>query len=126
MQNICLKVGKTPYTVEANIIQCGRDLNICIAGGDTYHIGAAALAIPRPSLADARQTSASVSVFCVTGHKEDELARNTALLLASQLNTRVIVTCGLHIDNATTQDIQILYENYLLLTNQIIDSLLLK
>ena len=119
MNNICLKVGEAPHIVEATITKCGRDLNVCIGGGDTYHIGAVALAIPRPSLADTSQISASVSVLCVTGHKEDDLARTTALTLACKLNARTVVTCGLHIDNATPQDIQILNKNYLLLTNQI-------
>lgn len=113
MDMISVKVGEGIYTVEATAIKCGKDYNICIGGGDTYHIGAVALGIPRPSLADAERVSASASVLCVTSHKEDEVARTAALRMATLLNTRVVVTCGLHIDNASSEDIKILYENYL-------------
>ena len=113
MKVIAIKVGEGIYTVELTATVCGKDYNICIGGGDTYHIGAVALGIPRPSLADATKISASASVLCVTAHKEDEVAREAALRLATLLNTRVVVTCGLHIDDASGEDIKQLYDNYL-------------
>lgn len=119
MDVVCLKTGTGVYKVEATAVQCGQNFNICIGGGDTYHIGAVALGLPRPSLAEAERTSASASVLCVTSHKEDEIARAAALSLATVLKTRVVVTCGLHIDNALQGDIEILYENYLALLEQL-------
>lgn len=125
MKVITSKVGQGIHTVEATAVLCGKDINICIGGGDTYHIGAVALAIPRPSLADETRTSASASVICVTSHKEDEIAREAALRFAASFKTRVSVTCGLHIDNATSQDIKTLYENYVSLLEQL-DTLIAK
>lgn len=52
--------------------------------------------------------TATASVLCVPGHKEDEFARNAANALATALNTTVTVSVGIHIDNATAKDIQIL------------------
>jgi hypothetical protein len=46
------------------------------------------------------------------GHKEDLLARDAALRLASQLNTAVLVSVGLHLDNATPDDINRLQTNF--------------
>ncbi len=39
------------------------------------------------------------------GHKEDELARWAALHLSSQLNAAVVVTAGLHIDDAAPEQV---------------------
>jgi gallate decarboxylase subunit D len=112
MKHFNAKAGDKQYLVEAEVIVCGEDLNICIGGGEVCHIGASALAVPRKSLADEGNKSASVSVLCVTGHKEDELARKTALELAALFQCKVNVTVGMHIDRATPKDIQILSANY--------------
>lgn len=112
MRSFKMSVGAGVHIVEAVVVLCGRDLNICFGGGDTFHIGACALAVPRASLSNAANVSSSASVICVTAHKEDEIARSAALKLAARFNTRVSVTCGLHIDNATAQDIELLFANY--------------
>ncbi|MFH1059796.1 MAG: hypothetical protein V1797_14110 [Pseudomonadota bacterium] len=77
---------------------CGADLLVAVEGGDKPHIGAVAMATPRPSLADPGRTSATASVFCYPGHKEDGLAKTLAEALAAALNTRVVVTAGAHWD----------------------------
>lgn len=104
--------GSGQYTVEAVVIMCGIDIAVTIAGGGAYHIGASALATPRPSLTGGDKISASASVICALGHKEDLLARQAALDLASEFNCRVNVTVGLHIDHATAADIGELEVNY--------------
>ena len=38
--------GKGCYKVEIHAILCGNDLVVIISGGDKYHIGATALAVP--------------------------------------------------------------------------------
>lgn len=114
MRKLEVCTGQGVHVVEAIAVICGRDLNICFGGGDTFHIGACALAVPRPSLKDNTEISASASVICATSHKEDEIARSAALRLAAKFNARVSVSCGLHIDNATPHNIEILYKNYLL------------
>lgn len=119
MNGFQTKIGEGIYTVEAAVTICGKDINVCMGGGDTFHIGASALAVPRPSLADPTKNSASASVICVTSHKEDEIARSAALHLATLFKVRVNVTCGLHIDNATKEDIDILFENYRLVLKDV-------
>ncbi len=89
-----------------------QDINVLIYGGDTPHIGAVALAIPRASLRDSEKKSASASVLCVTGHKEDQLARDTAIKLASISESVTCVSVGLHIDSASDKDIKMLVINY--------------
>jgi len=111
--------GEGRYRVEAVVIPCGRDLAITVVGGTEPHIGAAVLAVPRPSLADAARSSASASVLCVTGHKDDELARKAAVSLASALGCIVTVSAGIHVDNASPEDIKILEQNFYNVLDQI-------
>jgi hypothetical protein len=123
MKQQTFEAGVGIYRVEAAVLICGRDISIAICGGDTPHIGAVALASPRMSLADKEKTSASASVICVTGHKEDELARSAALKLASRFSCQTVVVAGIHIDDATEADIKVLWKNYEAVMEKIIDGL---
>jgi hypothetical protein len=105
--------GKGQYGIKAYLILCGKDIVLTISGGSKYHIGATALAIPRPSLDEPQKISATASVLSVVGHKDDELARHAALLIASTMNCIVTTVVGVHIDNASEEDIKILMENSL-------------
>jgi hypothetical protein len=84
----------------------GRDVLVAVWGGEKPHIGAVAVAQPRPSLKDPKVTSATASVFSYVGHKEDDLAKAAAEILAAALNTHVVVTAGIHWDNLTQAGIQ--------------------
>ncbi|MBP2017458.1 hypothetical protein J2Z79_000841 [Symbiobacterium terraclitae] len=72
-----------------------QGISVSLFGG-IPHVGATALAIPRPSLKDPTQASATSSVLTVTGHKDDVLARLLAESLAVGLNRVVSVTAGVH------------------------------
>jgi len=115
--------GEGKMVVEAAAVCCGKDINICIGGGDTFHIGASSLAVPRPSLKKNNEISASASVICVTGHKEDQIARDAALRFAARFNVRVSVSCGLHIDEATEAEIAGLQSNFLQVLDQMEEEL---
>ena len=97
-----------------------KDVVVVVGGGSHHHVGAVALAVPRPSLADPSQISASASVLCVVGHKEDELARKIALRMASSLNRLVTVIAGIHIDTAAAQDIDALVGNCEILIERVV------
>ena len=113
MQPISYHVEDGAYSVSIDARPCGPDMSVTICGGTHPHIGAVALAIPRSSLKDENVNSASVSVLCVTGHKEDELAREAAKILASTFCCRVVVCAGIHIDDAAASNIQRLWDNAL-------------
>lgn len=82
----------------------GRDLAVCLSGGDSAHIGSVALSQPRPSLADPAKRSATSSILSVVGHKEGAVAESVADRLAASLNTVVAVTCGIHYDHGKPED----------------------
>ena len=94
MQTVTLSVGDKPYTVTACVVLCGKDIAVVIGGGEASHIGAAALASPRPSLKNTAEISASASVLCRLGHKDDLPAREAVLSLARILFTSVSVNSG--------------------------------
>jgi hypothetical protein len=99
------------YDLTANVRRIGRDLLVAIWGGEKPHIGAVAVAQPRPSLKDPDVTSATASVICYVGHKEDDLVKASAEILAAVLNTRVVVTAGIHWDNLDQKGIDTILKN---------------
>ncbi len=112
MHSFSIEAGSGVERVEAMLIMAGQDVVAVFGGGAKHHIGASALAVARPSLAGNQRNSASCSVLCVTGHKEDELARNAALRLSARYACVVNVTVGLHIDRATPEQIKALVDNF--------------
>ncbi len=94
------------HNIEAEAIWIGGDLLVYIYGGKAPHIGAVAAATPRPSLSDPSKKSATASVLTFVGHKEDDLAKRAAEKLAAALDTRVVVTAGIHWDALAAGDIE--------------------
>ncbi|MGI6105947.1 MAG: hypothetical protein ACOYD7_07175 [Raoultibacter sp.] len=121
MEHERITIEDGDFSLWAHAHSSGDDWSISIGGGTKSHIGAVAIGLPRPSLADARTTSSSISSICVPGHKDDEVARNAALRLSSTLNCVVVVSCGIHVDNASNEDIKRIMTNY----DELIESLIL-
>ena len=101
-----VKTEEDAYNLSASVRLIGEDVLVAIWGGEKPHIGAVAVAQPRPSLKDPEVTSASASVICLVAHKEDELVKAAAEILAAGLETQVVVTAGIHWDNIAPEAIQ--------------------
>lgn len=112
MNSIKETVGIGKYAIEGVAICCGKDINISIGGGETYHIGAVGVAVPRTEIKNGKKRSATTSVICVQGHKEDELAHYASKYLATALDCIVTVSVGVHVDDANEEDIKVLYDNF--------------
>ena len=110
------------YDLSASVRLIGQDVLVAIWGGEKPHIGAIAVAQPRPSLKDPELTSASASVICLVGHKEDELAKAAAEILAATLNTHVVVTAGIHWDNLAPEGIRQIIKNSEVLVDMILEN----
>lgn len=106
-----IKTERGSYNLEAFVKSIGQDFLIAVWGGERPHIGAVAVSQPRPSLRDERVTSATASVFCFLGHKEDVIAKDTAEKIASSLNVNVTVTVGIHWDDMDDLAIGLVVEN---------------
>lgn len=80
------------------------------------------LSVPRPSLSTPGVTSATTSVLNLVGHEDDEAAKDVSHLLSSKLNKNVVVTCGIHVDNITDEEIKITIDLLRRLTDTLIQS----
>jgi hypothetical protein len=116
-----IKTAQGEYDLEAHVRAIGEDLLVAVAGGERPHIGAVAMAQPRPSLRDPRRTSATASVFCYVGHKEDELAKQMAERLAATFHTRVVVTAGVHWDNLSEEGVRKVLEHGRMLLDLLVE-----
>ncbi len=93
------------YEIKVSATWMGEDLLVTIRGGRA-HIGAVALAQPRPSLKEAGITSATASVLCVVGHKEDAVVKTASERLSAALNVRVVAAAGMHWDDLDAEAIR--------------------
>ena len=63
------------------------------------------------------------SVFAYVGHKEDELAKAAAEILAATLKTNVVVAAGIHWDNLPPEAIQRVIKNSEVLVEMILEKI---
>ena len=115
-----LKTDTGAYDLTASVRWIGPDLLVAIWGGEKPHIGAVAVAQPRPSLKDPEITSATASVICNIGHKEDDLVKAASEILASVLKTQVVVAAGIHWDNLDPKGIRKIIQNSEILVDMIL------
>ncbi len=106
MNIIQAKAGKGKLLLEAVATQCDEGINVYLGGGEKSHIGCVVLCQPRPSLKQDGSMSATASVLNVLGHKDDGLAQPLARELCLASGQTVVVTAGVHIDNAAAEDIE--------------------
>jgi gallate decarboxylase subunit D len=95
----------------ASVMKVGQDLVVVIFGGERHHIGAVALAQPRQSLKNPEKTSATASVLCLLGHKEDVIVKSVSERLAAVAHHPVVVTAGMHWDNMQESDLGLILRN---------------
>ncbi len=109
-----------PYLVTASAVPIGDDLVVMIWGGETPHIGAVSVSIPRPSLKNSAVISATTSVYAMIGHKEDELAKEMGQKIASALNKNVVLTAGIHVEDLSDDGIKLIETNCRIIVESLI------
>jgi len=121
-----IETDKEAYNLEAFVKEIGQDFLVAIWGGERPHIGAVAVAQPRPSLKDRSLRSATASVFCYPGHKDDAVAKEAAEKISSALDTNITVTAGIHWDDIDEAGIKGVIENSRHLVEMIIERIATK
>jgi hypothetical protein len=122
MKRFVVAVQEGRFRLEALGASMGPDLLVAVWGGTHPHIGAVALALPRPSLQNKKKTSATSSVLTLLGHKEDVTAKMVSEALAATLKQNVVVTAGIHWDNLGPEDIGAINE----LTKKLVGKIIAK
>ena len=101
------------WEVYLDSYEMGDDLVLILKGGEKYHAGAVAMAIPY-------KKTASTSLISAYGHKDGDVAKPLAEKVAKSLKKTVVLIAGLHIENASKEDIQKLIDN----SNKIVEEFL--
>ena len=83
-----------------------------LTGGDLSHVGAV-------SAADPGQPARTLSF---PGHRDQELSGPWAEKLAGALNCRVCVTCGIHYDNLSRENLKLVITAAEALLTQVLES----
>jgi len=105
-------IGSVELQLKAQFL--GQDLLVIISGGEA-HAGAAAVGgfLTRPY----------ASVITVPGHRDDVVAKEAALRLSSALQRTCIVLVGIHINNASKEQIGNVVRASLELVSELIEAL---
>jgi hypothetical protein len=111
LPSIIASTGRGKYRVKAEAKTIGADIIVSIWGGAKPHIGSVAVAIPRPSLKKSGKMSATSSVLNFVGHKEETVTKLFSERIAARLNRNCIATAGIHIENATNEDVDSIMKN---------------
>jgi hypothetical protein len=119
MDTFTLSERKIRFEVTAQVSTLGNDLLVVLCGG-REHVGAAAMAQPRPGISDPQQIGATSSVFTYVGHKEDIIAKSMSEELARSLNKKVVVVAGVHWDNLDPEEIRTIIKVCSELTKKVI------
>jgi len=101
----------------------GDDLLLAIWGGDSPHIGAVSIGIPRASLDDSSRLSSTISSYSFIGHKDDILGNKCADLFAKSLDKNIVVTTGIHYDKISREDIKYIVDEIMNRCQEIINNL---
>ena len=104
-------VGDGIFKVIAEVKIIGDDLMISVWGGTKPHIGSISVSVPRPGLQDNTTMSATSSIINLIGHKDEVVARKFSEQLAAKFNKNAIATAGIHIDDITENQINIIMHN---------------
>lgn len=123
MKTFSVSQQKGRFEVHAHVSLLGNDILAVLSGG-VAHIGAVAMAQPRPSIADPRKAGATSSVFTYVGHKEDIIAKTMSEKLAKGLNRKAVVVAGIHWDNLKDEEIEVIVKLCRELTEDVMNKFL--
>lgn len=124
MRRASVQVGEAELCVTLEVMATdGNGLACFLHGGTLSHVGGQALAAPSPILHGERLSRCDLWVATVPGHKDSEVAAEVARRLCIAREEPVSVTAGIHVDAATSAQIEVLRENCLKAVDAILDAL---
>jgi len=121
MKQFSLDAGNGRYRLEAAVSVSENGISVHLIGGEAPHIGSVVLAEPRVSLTGEGRSCTS-SVLNRLGHKDEAFARDLAERLCKQAATAVCVCAGVHIEDATAEDIAWLSAAYETIAQSVCDA----
>ena len=96
-----ISAGEGRYTVRLESHNIGKDMLIVITGGEEDHIGSATLIEKRGHL----------QTMIKKGHQDHVVSEKMANIIYDTIGKDLLVVCGIHIDDASKEEIDILVDN---------------
>ncbi len=96
-----ISAGEGKYTVRLESYTVGKDMLIVITGGEEDHIGSATLIEEKDHL----------QTMIKKGHQDHVISEKMANIIYDTIGKDLLVVCGIHIDNASKEEIDILVNN---------------
>lgn len=115
MQTTTISHGEGAFALEAQVTVMAGGIVATVCSPAHAHVGATAQAIPRP---EAGRT-ATVSILSVPCHRDEVPAHDIAAELATRFRVPAVASCGLHIDDASQEDLDRLLAEVRDLTGEI-------
>ncbi len=102
-----ISAGEGRYMVILNSYKIGKDRLVIITGGEEEHIGSATLI----------EEQGCLQTISKKGHKDHIVSEKMANIMYDKIGKDLLVVCGIHIDNASKEEIDILINNALACVN---------
>jgi hypothetical protein len=100
--SINAEYGQGKHTIFGYAILSENSVVVQIYGGDTPHVGAVAIFFT---------TGSPPTCIQLAGHKEEQIVKSMVIDFAEKTGRNTVITAGIHVDNATVEDIDILCSN---------------
>ncbi len=94
-------VGEGRYSVRLEFYDIGKDMLIVITGGEEDHIGSATLI----------ETKSHLQTMIKEEHQDHVVSEKMANIIYDTIKKDLLVVCGIHIDDANKEEIDILVHN---------------
>ncbi len=104
-----ISFGKGKYKVWLKKEKLDNGIILIIGGGEVSHIGSVVLS--EPIINTGKSFTCKSRVINVKGHKEEKIARLFAEKFCIKTKKPVLCACGIHVNNATKKEIEILVDN---------------
>jgi len=96
-----ISAGEGRYTVRLESYNIGKDMLIVITGGEEEHIGSATLI----------EEKGYLQTMIKKGHQDHVISEKMANIIYDTIEKDLLVVCGIHIDDASKEEIDILIDN---------------
>ncbi len=96
-----ISVGEGRYRVRLKSYEIGNDRLIIITGGEEEHIGSATLI----------EEKGDLQTMIKKGHKDHIVSEKMANIIYDTIEKDLLVICGIHIDDASAEEIDNLIRN---------------
>ena len=107
LPRLTVYAGQGRCSVELTAIVAGEGFSLTLTGGEKPHVGGAAICYPNEDGSGQERCQE----ICLPGHRDIEAARLVAEAVCRATGVATAVVCGIHIDDATAEEIETILSN---------------